>query len=1429
MTLKQHSETFSEKKKIVSNYQKEQITRRLSKESVYAELKGSKSGEFITGLRVDSLTIEKDQKYLHANGDQVGSNNFNLDLPEPTLENLATIHSIIKIASESSELEKYQLAKLKDVDYLHTLFNILKSIISLHEIALFEVLIRKDLFVKVAGIFEYDPQYTNKRPKHRKLLSDQSKHKQAVKIKDDLIKEKIHETFRIQFFRDSLLHGSCDDETLTALSSLICFNYIEICRHFANDSEYLLEIFDILNKPNEPIQKKYDSIGFLQELFHIAKNLQPSSRSDLYRALCKNGILDAIESTLEIDDPILKSGGSNLLSSIMVLEAGIVRLHILRKHRINEKSLATIIINQIVENKNSDFTTHLAGVLQSLININGSLDMDYIYEESALARYKEEKDNDQFLQFFYENLSVTLFGPLINLPNLNSETEILYLTESQLTLFFHLCELMRMMIRYHGVRSKFLIMTNSIVPKLVLLLRTNDKILRLSALRTIRSIIGLDYKFVAKNVASHKIMTPILKLLLEPKPKNSLLNSASVELLEYIRVSNIRPFIDEIVDKHREELSSTSDYANTFEKLIQQYDRNHNQTTDVTTESDEATNNPANPRQAIISDWSSTTRKSSSTPSPTSPTDQDQEEEEINIDKELNKWKKYPAIYNYSFDVTEITKPPRKPASKKVSKKVYDRIRSIELLGRNIVSVYDGGPIFSNKKFAFDHKEDKEFKIDLPAEVEGRRSKNYQVKLRYQGEADLEKLMDFVSLNPNTEYDGTVQFGLSLLNAILNSTPRLNHLSLGRRSIFPDLPLFKEIKLPGALVLKPGIQQALKPGWDCLVVNVDRSSAIFYPPGPLINIIPEAIQRGSRHLRTLNDLKTRGLSLDECRSLQSYLKDVKLEITSYGKRRQITISRLSHESAANLKVNKNDRNSQTIQQYFKSRWDYELQYPKLPCIGVYNRNLKKDDYYPIEVCEIVKDQKFEEKEWKPLSEDTRRQVVRKTCIEPKDRFDYIYDAIHEVYKYDEDKVLKAFGLKIDSHFIEEEGKIVPEPNLHTGSNLKTVIRNHRWDTDKFVEAKAVVNWSVIIFDSYVKVETIEAAMRLLRSTLTKRGMSVPYSPSVKHENPQGDIQGAVVKALERARFDKKRGNADLIICIVTKNGGNSTVYPAVKKIAATLGVATQCILSNNIDPRHKDKWGSTFNNLSLKINGKLGGENARLSPGELEKITKKEHFMVMGADVFHPGRLEGERASIAGVIASKNLHLTKYAARFSANRKVRNETIEDLEPMSVELLEVYYSENKRLPDQIVFYRDGVSDTGFQNVKDQEITALKAAFKTVYSKHKQNLPKLTFVIVQKRHRARALALNSSNKNQNCEQGTVIFTGIVVPQNFEFYLYSHTGRLGTSKPTHYYVIYDERGFSNEEMFEFTYKLCFFNGFIKSDCISVAASLKDTEYYI
>jgi eukaryotic translation initiation factor 2C len=70
--------------------------------------------------------------------------------------------------------------------------------------------------------------------------------------------------------------------------------------------------------------------------------------------------------------------------------------------------------------------------------------------------------------------------------------------------------------------------------------------------------------------------------------------------------------------------------------------------------------------------------------------------------------------------------------------------------------------------------------------------------------------------------------------------------------------------------------------------------------------------------------------------------------------------------------------------------------------------------------------------------------------------------------------------------------------------------------------------------------------------------------------------------------------------------------------------------------------------------------------------------------------------------------------------------------MVIDLLKAFRSKNNRLPQRILFYRDGVSEGQFRKVMDEEVTKLRKAFKGGYG---DNPPKLTFIIVQKRHHTR----------------------------------------------------------------------------------------------
>ena len=122
-------------------------------------------------------------------------------------------------------------------------------------------------------------------------------------------------------------------------------------------------------------------------------------------------------------------------------------------------------------------------------------------------------------------------------------------------------------------------------------------------------------------------------------------------------------------------------------------------------------------------------------------------------------------------------------------------------------------------------------------------------------------------------------------------------------------------------------------------------------------------------------------------------------------------------------------------------------------------------------------------------------------------------------------------------------------------------------------------------------------------------------------------------------------------------------------------------------------------NLLRKINFKMQGINTQVDlpfhtsnhDASSAKSKGEDAWQFMGADVIHPVCRQ-EKPSIAAVVGSGDAICSTSAVRickqWPRNGKCAIEAIVDLRQMVSELLEYYQECNKRLPNKIVFYRDG---------------------------------------------------------------------------------------------------------------------------------------------
>ncbi|KAL0565700.1 hypothetical protein V5O48_016319, partial [Marasmius crinis-equi] len=270
------------------------------------------------------------------------------------------------------------------------------------------------------------------------------------------------------------------------------------------------------------------------------------------------------------------------------------------------------------------------------------------------------------------------------------------------------------------------------------------------------------------------------------------------------------------------------------------------------------------------------------------------------------------------------------------------------------------------------------------------------------------------------------------------------------------------------------------------------------------------------------------------------------------------------------------------------------------------------------------------------------------------------------------------------------------------------------------------------------------------------------------------------------------------------------IYRSVKHFGdIEMGVVTQCLKASKCKRARIQYWA----NVALKVNPKLGGINHKLNPASAAASGLNDPHnptIIMGADVMHPA--PGSTApSYTAVVGNVDSDAAKYVSE-SRVQTSRVEIIEELGPMVKNILSKYMEYRtkfeklpKKAPTRLLFFRDGVSEGQYQQVKDLELQVIRRVCRDL-----QIDPKITFIVVAKRHHIRFFPKNpndysEADKSGNCPAGTVVDTGITHPTEFDFYLQSHGGLLGTSRSAHYHVLEDDNEFSADAMQSLCYGLC------------------------
>ncbi|EXJ87364.1 hypothetical protein A1O3_04323 [Capronia epimyces CBS 606.96] len=340
---------------------------------------------------------------------------------------------------------------------------------------------------------------------------------------------------------------------------------------------------------------------------------------------------------------------------------------------------------------------------------------------------------------------------------------------------------------------------------------------------------------------------------------------------------------------------------------------------------------------------------------------------------------------------------------------------------------------------------------------------------------------------------------------------------------------------------------------------------------------------------------------------------------------------------------------------------------------------------------------------------------------------------------------------------------------------------------------------------------------------------------------------------------QKRGVRLVVFLLRDKD---TELYSAIKRAGdQDVGIATVCHVlgwdkrkqKRQLTPKDSPDF---FGNLSMKVNLKLDVSAVNQALDQKGKGPILTHgTMVLGIDVTHPGTAAIKGApSVAAVVGSVDAEFAQWPASLHVNdvdvqlrrseggggggggrNPESNERVVHLAHMVYERLRDYHRRNHSVPNRLVVYRDGLSESQFDMCTTMELPAIGAGVALLLQQlgvhvEATKMPPIILICAVKRHNTRLFPETDAPNddvfvgyggsasaslrpgapyNYNPLPGTLVTSEITYGEGRDFFLISQKAIQGTARPTHYVILENQSDFTRHDIAQMTHNLCYLFG--------------------